>query len=179
MDRCWFLTWTTYGTWLPGDGRGSVTTIRDEETGERFRPNEYGTPYLPPMRELENAARGAMRGNPVWLTQSMADAAAQQFVETGRFRGWTLLALAVMANHVHVVVGVMGDPDPAHLLRDFKSYGSRTLNRKFGVPESGTWWTTGGSKRILPDENAVSAAVSYVLRQEHPLVLWNPQDDHG
>ena len=25
IDRIWFLTWTTYGTWLPGDERGFVS----------------------------------------------------------------------------------------------------------------------------------------------------------
>ena len=27
-DRHWLLTWTTYGTWLPGDDRGSVVDSR-------------------------------------------------------------------------------------------------------------------------------------------------------
>jgi hypothetical protein len=32
--RAWLLTTTTYGSWLPGDRRGSVTSVRDE------RPND-------------------------------------------------------------------------------------------------------------------------------------------
>ncbi len=27
MDRYWFLTWTTYGPWLPGDRRGFVGPV--------------------------------------------------------------------------------------------------------------------------------------------------------
>jgi hypothetical protein len=30
MDRFWLLTWTTYGTWLPGDERGFVSEVRDD-----------------------------------------------------------------------------------------------------------------------------------------------------
>lgn len=54
-----------------------------------------------------------------------------------------------MANHVHLIVGVPGDPDPATLLRDFKSYASRALNLNSGDsrPPSGTWWTEQGAKR--------------------------------
>jgi hypothetical protein len=26
--RYWFLIWTTYGTWLPGDDRGFVSPVR-------------------------------------------------------------------------------------------------------------------------------------------------------
>jgi REP element-mobilizing transposase RayT len=42
-----------------------------------------------------------------------------QFRETAGVRGWALLAAAVMANHVHLVVGVDGDPEPAEFLRVF------------------------------------------------------------
>jgi hypothetical protein len=71
----------------------------------------------------------------------------------------------------HVVVGVPGDPSPGTLLRDYKSYASRALNRSFGVRQSSTWWTESGSKRKLPHEDAIVAAVLYVARQVNPLVV--------
>jgi REP element-mobilizing transposase RayT len=95
-----------------------------------------------------------------------------QFRETAAFRGWLLLAVAVMSSHFHVVADG-GDADPESMLRDFKSYASRALNRQWGKPASGTWWTASGSKRRLPGEAAVTAAVRYVLRQVHPLVVWS------
>jgi hypothetical protein len=45
MDRYWFLTWTTYGTWLPGDARGFVGRVWNEDLGPRVKHNEPGTPY--------------------------------------------------------------------------------------------------------------------------------------
>jgi hypothetical protein len=54
-----------------------------------------------------------------------------------------------MNNHFHIVAGVLGDPDPHDLMRDFKSYASRRLNRNWAKPESGTWWTESGSVRKL------------------------------
>src|SRR5947209_816005 len=33
MDRYWFLTWTTYGTWLPGDARGFVGRVWSADEG--------------------------------------------------------------------------------------------------------------------------------------------------
>ena len=75
----------------------------------------------------------------------------------------------------HLVVAVIKDPDPEEILRDFKAYGSGRLNRTFGKPASDTWWTVSGSKRKLPNEPAVRAAVEYVRNQYDPLVLWvNP-----
>ncbi len=78
-----------------------------------------------------------------------------------------------MYNHWHVVVEVPGNPPPGKILGDFKAYATRCLNRKYGRPPSGTWWTDDGSKRILRNERAVPNAVGYVLKkQPNPLVLW-------
>jgi hypothetical protein len=77
-----------------------------------------------------------------------------------------------MRNHAHLVVGVPGDPDPADLLRDFKGYGSRALNKKWCKPTSGTWWTESGSRRKKPKGPALVAALAYVRDQRHALVVW-------
>ena len=97
----------------------------------------------------------------------------EQFRETAAYRGWSLYAAAVMSNHVHLVVGVPEDPDPAKLLHDFKSYATRALKTHGHVPAGARWWTESGSRRKLPDERAVQAAVEYVLRQQRPLVVWS------
>ena len=171
MDRFWLLSWRAYGTWLPGDPRGSVTRVRDG-AGPRVEHDIPGTPVDGPMPGLEEAAREAMAGPPVWLTRGQADALADQFEETARFRGWIVLAGAVMGNHVHLVVGVPGDPDPEKLLGDFKARGCRRLNTGWGRRPNGTWWADRGSKRKLPDEAAVRAAIVYVLRQPGALRVW-------
>jgi REP element-mobilizing transposase RayT len=184
MNRVWLLTWTTYGTWLPGDERGFVSNVRDGD-GPEVKHNTPGTPYDARQRGLAIAAREQMAGDTIWLTAEQAKALAGQFRETATFRGWSLQALAIMANHVHLVVGVLDDPEPDTLLRDFKSYGSRNLNGLFGKPASGTWWTASGSRRKLPDERAVQAAIRYVQNQQRPLVVWvaeeeqNPPADAG
>ncbi len=44
MDRYWPLTWTTYGTWLPGDARGfAVSNVRDG-LGRQAPPQYTGHP---------------------------------------------------------------------------------------------------------------------------------------
>ena len=178
MDRFWLLTWTTYGTWLPGDIRGSVTSVKEGE-GPRHRHNRHGTAYDGPMPGLRRSALDLMKGDPVWLEAAHAAVALQQFQEIANHRKWTIMAAAIMANHVHLVVGVQGDPNPADLLQDFKSYSSRQLNAEFGRPDSGTWWTKSGSRRKLPNEPAVTAAVKYVLEQEKPLVTWPIHGERG
>lgn len=170
-DRFWLLTWTTYGSWLPGDPRGFVSHVRDGQ-GPRVRHNTPGTDFDADIPQLEKSAEQSLKGKPVRLQPVHAEALLAQFHETARFRGWRLFAVAIMANHVHVVLGVPGDPEPDGLLKDLKSYGSRALNRQFGKPVAGTWWTKSGSRRVLKKEDDVLAAVRYVRDQEFPLIIW-------
>jgi REP element-mobilizing transposase RayT len=180
MDRYWFLTNTCYGNWLPGDSRGFVGHILEHRPGDpdedkRVVHSLPGTQYDGEMPGLEVAARERMKGSPIHLTLEQAQAVFTQFQETGRFRGWSIEAAAIMYNHFHLVVGVSGDPDPAKILGDFKSWGTRALTKKFGEPASKTWWTQGGSKRKLPDERALIKVIYYVLyKQPKPLLTWSP-----
>lgn len=174
MDRYWLLTWATYGTWLPGDARGFVSSVRDGP-GARVRHNQPATPYDADMQGLQRSARRLLKGSPITLQLEQATVLLRQFQETAAYRRWLLAAVAIMATHVHLVVGVPGDPDPADLLGDFKSYGSRALNRRWGKPLSQTWWVESGSRRRLPDLAAVLAAIEYVRNQLNPLIVWVPQ----
>jgi REP element-mobilizing transposase RayT len=170
-DRYWLLTWTMYGNWLPGDKRGFVSNVRDGD-GPEVRHNIPGTEFDKDLPSLEEHARTNLVGDPIRINLEQAEVLLPQFQETAAYRQWKLFAVAIMANHCHVVLGVPGDPEAKTLLQSLKSYGSRALNRQWEKPESGTWWTESGSKRKLPDEAAVLAAIQYVVDQEYPLVLW-------
>jgi REP element-mobilizing transposase RayT len=124
------------------------------------------------MPGLEESARAAMKGPPIILTQEQADAVVDQFIETARFRGWTILAGAVIRNHVHLVLGVPGDPSPEKLLGDLKAWGTRRLDKGWGKRASETWWADAGSKRKLPNEQSILGAVAYVWRQPGALRVW-------
>ena len=100
MTRRWLLTWTTYGTWLPGDARGFVAPIQDE-SGQRVIHNVYGAPYDADMPRLRAYAQRLQKQPTVWLTAAQAKVIQQQFHETARMRNWHLHAFAIMANHVH------------------------------------------------------------------------------
>ena len=113
-----------------------------------------------------------MKCEPIYLVLDQAEEILAQFHETSEFRKWLLIAVAIMRNHVHVEVGVPGDPDPDTILRDYKAYASRKINASWPRPASDSWWTESGSKRKLKDEAAVLAAAKYIRDQEFPLVVW-------
>jgi REP element-mobilizing transposase RayT len=166
VDRDWLVTWTTYGTWLPGDERGFVGPVKMGDGPHAIR-NQPGTDYDRKLRGLTQFAERNQRAPAVRLTREQATTVSKQIQATAAFRQWKVAALAVMTNHVHV--GVVGDPEPKTLLRDFKSFCSRELNRTEGVAKR--WWTQSGSTRKLPNEAAIVAAIRYVENQRYPLAI--------
>ena len=179
MDRHWLLTNTAYGNRLPGDARGFVGNVWEhrplDPDKRRVAHNVPGTDCDRDLPKLEAAAHSQLKCPPIHLTVVHAESLLKQFQETARIRGWTIQAVAIMFDHWHMVVGVLGDPAPSKILGDFKSWGTRALTKQFGAPLSETWWTQSGSKRKLPNEQAILAAIHYALYdQPNPLITWSP-----
>lgn len=164
LDRHWLLTSTTYGTWLPGDERGFVSPVRNAQ-GESVLHNQPQTEWDQNLPQLSRFAESRMFANAVWLNSPQANQVLEQFSQTASAKDWLLVAGAVMSNHFHPVVSVPGDPEPSTLLQAFKAYASRRLNGDAGVNARKRWWTQSGSRRKLPDEEAVAAAVRYTWNQ--------------
>ena len=174
-SRTWLLTWTTYGTWLPGDDRGFVSNF-DDGVGKSRRLNQVGSESASSQRGIQVKSRRMMLGDPIYLKQPLAVPLLDQFKETADHRGWKLHAVAIMANHIHLLVTVHDNPEPYEILRDFKSYGSRALNKLVGKPTSGTWWTENGSTRKKSTLEAIEAAIEYILQQDYPLLIWKADE---
>lgn len=172
----WLVTSTFYGQWLPGDERGSVTNVRDQRTGVlqstvRREHSHHGEAFEGSIPGLYRAAIEQLKGPPVAVDLAQAEVLLDQFLETAAYRGWVLHAVSIMANHIHLVVECPPDIGKYQLLRDFKGYGARRLNRLFGRRVSGTWWSDGGSARVI---RKLVAAIHYVChRQPFPLLVWS------
>jgi REP element-mobilizing transposase RayT len=149
----YFLTWTTYGTWLPGDHRGWVS--RRHRTGNII---EESTP------SLEAYSQKLLSESPAMLDTKMRAAADEAIRQTCQERTWWLHALSVRSNHVHVVLSAR-DADPGKTTGILKASATKSLNR-LGRSDRKRWWTRGGSKRILNSQVALEAAIRYVLSQD-------------
>jgi REP element-mobilizing transposase RayT len=174
----WLVTSTFYGQRIPGDPRGSITNVRDRRPGEpeelvRIEHALLGEPFEEAIPGLHRAAALQLKERPIEIELAHAEQLLEQFQETAAYRGWTLLAVSVMFDHIHLVVSAPTEAGKLELLRDFKSYGSRRLNRVFGKRVAETWWTESGSCRPI---RLLAAVIFYVChRQPNPLLIWSSE----
>jgi REP element-mobilizing transposase RayT len=151
------LTWTTYGTWLPGDARGWIQS------------GAWGVQPPDPVRE--EAARKGMAETAVVLNADQRTIVSQTIEEHGRIRGWILHAVNARSNHVHVVVTCTCTGEDA---RDqLKLWTSRRLSDQVGLRirvahKAGRrhWWTEGGDARPIWDERYLANAIEYVVNMQ-------------
>ena len=103
MAKWWLVTWTTYGTWLPGDPRGFQTW-----RGHVFvpPPKRYAKPGEPTYNPDDHAERyrqslESLNETPVFLTQPQCVAAMQAIVEELREMPMQPSILAIGRVHSH------------------------------------------------------------------------------
>ncbi len=138
------ITWTAYGTWLSGDARGWIDAAKP---GIRE-----------PDPEIEDKMRNRMVDDPVKLTpeqRSIVEATIRSHVT---IRKWSLHALNVRTNHIHVVV--TADRHPDVVMEQFKAWCSRRLSEKLGRKRK--WWTEHGSTKWINDDQYLANAIRYV-----------------
>jgi REP element-mobilizing transposase RayT len=156
MALAYFITFTTYGTWLHGTDKG-MGSVDDEH-------NQFGTPFIAPDIDRFSAARDAMKQPPYTLDASRRDIDRDAIVGLAEGKQWRLWALHVRSNHVHVVV--TADRDPGRLMSDMKARASRDLNRLESDQAERMRWTRHGSTRHLFEWSAVEEKVRYTLDEQ-------------
>ena len=149
----YFLTWTTYGTWLPGDARGSI----DDEH------NRFGEPPLDPQPAREAALRARLAEPPYRMSEPARKMVEDAIREHATFREWTILALSVRSNHVQLVIEAPSHT-PEQVMAQCKSWATRRLRSKGTLDQRTRVWTKMGSTRSLWTRDAVLRTADYTSR---------------
>ena len=158
----YFLTWTTYGTWLPGDERGW---------------NRKGEPeILPPNALFVEMAQSQLKEPPFTLSAKSRTLVEETIRRHCEIRGWLLHALNARTNHVHVVVTAPGYP-PETVRDQFKSWCTRILKKH--EPTRSRFWTEGGSRRWINTEEDLEAVVVYVIDSQDRKGGYRLNDGNG
>jgi REP element-mobilizing transposase RayT len=157
-----FVTFSCYGSHLPGDDRGSCDHVRN---GHRR--------FIAPSPGLEQNRRRLMRQPPFLLSTPQTRAAVRQaIVEVCQVRGWFLHALHVRTSHVHGIVEA--ESSPSRVLNDWKAYATRALRGAGLIACDRMVWTAGGSARRIGSPEALTHARRYVLEgQGEPMEVYS------
>lgn len=152
VPLAYFISWTTYGTWLHGEARGWV---------------ESGTPGIQdPDPERHAESRRRLSGPIVTLNAQQREIVAATIRAHCQIRNWVLHAVNPRTNHVHVVVTAIGVP-PETVMEQFKAWCSRRLNEHEGYDAARSkkkkWWTEHGSTKWINDEEYLHNAIQYVV----------------
>ncbi len=147
----WLITFTTYGSRLPGDTRGSV---------DRQARNAPGDPLRAGNREIEQSCRARMVA-PAFFLDGPARRVLQEAIQEFCVRvDWQLHALAVRSNHVHPLV--TSPWSGAQTKSALKRAASIELRRAGLIRADARTWTRQGSTRPLWTEQEVVRAKYYV-----------------
>ena len=144
-----FLTWTTYGTWLAGDERGWIERGKGDQLPSAIRKHDAE------LRMTEDACV---------LDEEQREVVEKTIEKHCGIRGWQLHAVNCRTNHVHVVVSANRAPEEVR--EQFMAWCTRKLKElqvaRRQEPVRENWWTERGSERWIGDEESLEAAIRYV-----------------
>ncbi|MCC6509616.1 MAG: hypothetical protein IT423_10940 [Pirellulaceae bacterium] len=181
----YFITWTCYGTWLPGDDRSWTKW----QKGQKI-----------PQPLLADWCKEQMTEEPIVLTVQQRTIVEETIAKHCEIRGWH--AVNCRSNHCHVVV--TASSHNGEQVRDqLKAWCTRKLKKaedsmkaEGRKPSGGTvpdttpegsrpaakieaegrqpsgatarenWWTRKGSVRYLFDNESLEAAIQYTLEAQ-------------
>ena len=155
MAIAFFSTWTTYGTWLPGDPRGWY------QRGRGLREPDA-------LRRFEAALRMAEKA--LTLDAEQRRLVEKTIADHCAIRKWVLHSVNCRSNHVHVAVTAPGREIEVPR-EQFKAWCTRRLKeleqaRRSVVREN--WWTERGWDEYIDDEDALADVNIYVLESQGP-----------
>lgn len=151
----YFLTWTTYGTWLHGDRRGSVDDAH----------NVFGHPVLEARPDRAARIREGLAEQPFVMTARVREVVDDAIRAHAEIRSWRVLGLNVRTNHVHLVIEASSH-SPEQVMAQCKSWATRRLRDRGLLDGRKRVWTKMGSTRSLWNEQALTAALDYTERMQ-------------
>jgi len=156
------ITFTTYGTWLHGDERGSV------DKGH----NQYGSDFVSPNSGLHKKEQTGLKNPPVILGKNIREVVLKAILQVCRNRDWITHAVHVRSNHIHIVVS--GREKPEKMMVDFKAYATRAIRKNSNnEAEIRKYWSRHGSTKYLWTKENLVSTIDYVKnRQGKIMSLW-------
>ena len=159
MIIAYHAIFTTYGTWLPNDPRGSYSkSIYKAELAELGRI-QYGRQHPQPgrqrMRRFRTAVMARLSRPPYYINDTTRPVVAGGFAAVQGRLNLSVSACSIMNDHVHLIV-LRSKYRIEYLMNQFKGAATSALQLKK------TPWTKSGWKVFINDEEVLYAAVKYI-----------------
>jgi hypothetical protein len=138
----YMITWTTYGSWPPGDERGYV------RKGNIYSAND----------KLKEASRRQQKHPTVSLSPQERQIVRGTTLLEGQGIGQTIRAVAVCANHVHIVA----EPCRQSIEQVVSRYKNKAMFELRKLGRNGRIWTRGFDKRFCFSGAALQNKTNYV-----------------
>ena len=138
----YMVTWTTYGSWLPGDKRGYVDNAKilsgNIKTLERNRQRQ--------------------KSHIVKLNSQEKEIVEQTILAEAKSIGHKIEALIVYSNHVHL----LARPHRKSIEEIVSRYKSVTTRILWEHGRKGRTWTRGYDKRFCFSQEDIEAKIKYI-----------------
>ncbi len=156
------ITFTSYGTWLHGDNRGSG----DEQH------NQYRNDFMSPNAELHKKEQDNLKNHPVILDKNTREIVLKAILQVCCYRGWITHAVHVRSNHIHIVVS--GEEKPEKMMTDFKAYATRSIKSSGDNQRLiRKYWSRHGSTKYIWMKEHLASAIDYVKNRQGTIMsLW-------
>jgi len=141
----YFITWTTYGAWLPGDSRGWTQHSHGEQT---------------PQPMLEGWNHDRMVAKPLVLSPVQRRKVERACRMHADFRDWVIHALSARTNHVHIAI--TADVAPFKVRDQLKANSTRVLRTEPDPVNDTRVWTRGGDCKPITNDEGIENVVTYI-----------------
>ena len=142
----YMLTWTTYGTWLPGDDRGYVSR------GKILGKNEA----------LRRANIARLKSRFVRLSRQEQEVVRRAILSRAESPRQKIYAIVLRSNHVHIVAQRISKS--IEMVVSYYKNSARLALRANGF--TGRLWSRGFDKRFCYEHSQLKGRIEYL--QGHP-----------
>lgn len=152
MALAYFSTWTSYGTWLPGDDRG-------------WFKSQSGLLLPDALRRFQAAL--LMNDDAITLNPVQRKVVEKTIIDHCAIRKWVLHAVNCRTNHVHVLV-TAPDRNIEIPREQFKAWCTRKL-KAMEIREGPAkiardkWWTERGWDEYVDDDESLEEVIKYIF----------------
>jgi len=140
----YMMTWTTYGSWLPGDKRGYV----------KHGKTKPGYP------KIMNASQSLQKSVTVALNSRQKTIIRQAILQEAERIGHKIEAIAVCTNHIHLVARPSEESIESIVSR-YKNVAMFALRKDGPIRRI---WTRGFDKRFCFNEKSLNQRIEYVKK---------------